>query len=428
MGNPISKSIDEAKEDSSDSNASNPTTPVSRPKFSKDLNELDPRSPSANIIRTPIQDVVSDMNSTINYEIIGTPTTTKILSFDPRSPNSEFVRTPIVVNREPGEVKIASMKLHNKNLDNVRKSIIQCATPPPKESASTPERGIIPPKFLGSSPVVVKSNDNKRRSFAGLLETNLDYVETDLDAVLLKTGIQNISTSSRKPATPIKELKENFLNSTNSPKSPVINICEKANVDPRSPTLEFLRTPIQVMKKIGEIELNDVNDEARSYVDETINHKDNAHIKEESRGIHQQNEEVLDNPKPKVIEVKEKSALKQDTKIVKNVKEFDKKLSNLIYEDVDVNTPQKIQKPKDENRTPLGNRNVNGAIKKSAIKLKVSDKPTKSVLGHSKIPILKDKFINGKLEPCENTPPRSANIRNEIVKKSNWDADSTLII
>lgn len=106
-----------------------------------------------------------------------------------------------------------------------------------------------------------------------------------------------------------------------------------------------------------------------------------------------------------------------------DVKELDKKLTNLIYEDEEPVVCPRIVKVKDpQNRTPLGLRNDHN--KMPLQKLKVSDKPRKAEYVLSKIPVFKEKKIKVQ---CENTPPRS--MRGIKPKKSQWDAkDDTMVI
>lgn len=269
---------------------------------------------------------------------------------DPRSPTTEFERTPIVVAL-PG-------KLHNKNLDNARKQLV----------AVTPAGKVLQrrhsPKLLESSPAKQTRDASKRRSLVGVLETNLDFKETDLDEVIQKKlGCASLDDFNKS-----------------------IGVYEEVDADPRSPTVDFTRTPLQILKKVGEIELND---EEASNSDE------------------------------------EKTVPKDELTVVKN---FDKKLTNLIYEDEEVDLVQKPMKPKDNGcRTPLGVRNCNEqAPGKVVSKLRVSDRPLKPH-ALSKIPVFKEKRGKGALQ-CENTPPRSKLDSTNKSKKSHWDADRTLVI
>lgn len=118
----------------------------------------------------------------------------------------------------------------------------------------------------------------------------------------------------------------------------------------------------------------------------------------------------------------------EDTFPITDVKNFDRKLADLIYEDQNNASLQKITKTKaNHSRMPLGVRNSNDAPLKGTSKLKVSDKPLKAQT-NSKIPVYKEKRVRG-VEQCENTPPRnmleSASLK---PKRGQWDADNTIII
>lgn len=269
-----------------------------------------------------------------------------VLGIDPRSPTVEFNRTPIIV----GVVAKENLpKLQNKNLDNVRKTEIQ-TTPLAAEKKSK----LVPPKLLSTSPVSVVTN-YKRKSFVGLLETNVDFTETDLDNVYQAKAKLNGSLPIEVPEDlPYNKLKSQMeVLQINSEK----DTCDKSEQD----------IPLQ---------------------------KFNTKISEE-----------------------------KEINVTAQVKDFDKKLTNLIYQDdsEDDKLVLRVAKAKEGNRTPLGIRNSNEDNKKAANRLKVSDKPRKS---ESRIPVLKGNKKIG--SQCENTPPL---ITNETKHKiSRWDADKTMII
>lgn len=362
-------------------------------------------------------------------------------------------------------------KLKNKNLEKVLRSEIY--TPQTERR----EINVIPPKFLGSSPVIPRSDGYKRKSFVGLLETNIDFTETDLDAVIQKK-----------------------TNTNETPLQNRLNIIENENVDPRSPTNDFIRTPIQIVKKIGEIELNDQETDSIFECDtveineikENLNEEETLESLDESKRIQERmttqkqpefcdkvNEQCIGVPneihvkkydhhiKTKSMNVSEnidtpyalsenftqsKSApvSPPNTKLSEpfnlslngskstpaspplvnltaDIKELDKKLTNLIYEDQDIIVCPRIVKLKDIiERSPLRNRNGIEPEKKSAQKLRVSDKPRKSdSSGKSRIPVYREKLKKGKVQ-CENTPPRSMD-RKKQIRTTQWDSTNTTL-
>ncbi|XP_018571068.1 uncharacterized protein LOC108910819 [Anoplophora glabripennis] len=466
-----------------------PSTPILTPKVLKQ-EDLDPRSPSLHISRTPLQ-LLSAANLKVDelketeFTAVADETSAKskivLLGIDPRSPTVEFQRTPIIINVSEAD---SAGKFHNKNLDRVKQSVIITTPKSTTKQISTN----IPPKLLESSPVKAKSDAIKRKSFVGLLETNIDYTETDLDAVIReKNKAKEIQYDVKEHATPNHKQ--------------LVTIVEKENIDPRSPTNDFLRTPIQIIKKVADLNLIDVVDSEREsgcigkeYKQNEIAEELEDHniikkcVQEICESVHLNSElestekhtDILEKVEPvampqiniqtevnkdaKEIEsddtdttgtpVKIKSApitpptgevnLMSPGKAVKatksapvtppavnlaaDVKEFDKKLTSLIYRDEDiVICPRKVKLKDYDTRSPLRNINCNEPEKKkSSQKLKVKDK--KSEYAVSKIPVFKETGRKTEIQ-CENTPPRNMEKRKVKVRKSHWDnADATLII
>ncbi|EFA04030.1 cell division cycle-associated protein 3 [Tribolium castaneum] len=309
-------------------NVSTPSTPI--------LTPLDPRSPSANIARTPLELILNSKTIENTPKVIESEpedAVNVVLGIDPRSPTVEFNRTPIIVGAVTKEKQPKVLK--NKNLDNVRKSEIQ-TTP-----VAVERKSVVPPKLLSTSPVSLVTN-YKRKSFVGLLETNVDFTETDLDTV-------QANLNASLPVEIPEDLPSNKLKSQ----------------------MESLQ-----------LDCTKLNEEASE---------------------------------PKLADEKEINVTAQ-------VKDFDKKLTSLIYEDEsedDNKLTLRLAKLRENNRTPLSDRNSNENNKKVVNRLRVSDKPRKS---ESRIPVLKDNQRRVSVQ-CENTPPM--NMRSKI---PHWDADKTLII
>ncbi|XP_066155366.1 uncharacterized protein [Euwallacea fornicatus] len=170
-----------------------PTTPVLTPKTShEEVREqhMDPRSPSKQIARTPIEvlssaalkftDLTIESSETDRPNIETPLKHHLILGIDPRSPSIGVQRTPIVVSASPDKKFPAIVK--NKNLEKIKNSALLNS---PIVAIGTPKQ--VSPRLLSShlaTPKVAKNDDAyKRKSFV-LLETNIDFTETDLDVVI----------------------------------------------------------------------------------------------------------------------------------------------------------------------------------------------------------------------------------------------------
>ncbi|KAK9888469.1 hypothetical protein WA026_000718 [Henosepilachna vigintioctopunctata] len=460
-----------------------PSTPMQctiKPSNVKNVSEMDPRSPNFNIIRTPIEVAIIS-----NEAEVETNMSQMEIAADPRSPSDQFTRTPILIQSSVSGR--TPFKLHNKILDNARSSIYYTPTKTSKiQKDFQINRTPIPPKLLESSPVSRKHCEN-RKSFVGLLETNIDYRETNLD--------NYIETNTFSSGLTINT-NENFLSSG--------SIIKQENCDPRSPSTEFLRTPIQIIKKIGEVDLNKVDNDVevdnQQYeeccnsesllkiatpcvesieVEENIitlkstveNLENNSKVQNTSHdfetfnqencidmknvdGNHSSNlqnkndiicEDIVNILNDLVGHVETQLKQKEDTEIISiysendkhqalidltaDIREFDRKLTKIIHEDNETfsfrRTPKSEKEEKPRNRTPMKDRNIIEEPKRN--KLKVSDKPRK-LDTVSKIPIFREKNGENKIQ-CENTIPLDLGVRKK--KKSHqpkWDSDKTLVI
>lgn len=461
---------------------SNPSTPIkgtnSNPVI---ISHLDPRSPTDDIFRTPIE-IPAENNETLSN---------LRHTLDPRSPTDQFERTPIIIQENQPHPK----KLHNKILDNARRNLISSSTISPRtnKDCDSTASALSPPKLISSIPTFKKCNE-KRKSFVGLLETNIDFTETNLDDFVKNKSLDKSLTIT------INEL-------------PMCDIVEHKDCDPRSPSKDFLRTPIRVAEKVGEIELNNTVTECETkevseivdcdstdcllkLVDE--NNEENNEKYEVTQNIPEEEMQVLSLPNneaklsnenevsqkdvevfnenneaslpeyvsnkiPEIenqgfvdeINTEQKMAeivedlignisvlTTEDTKIdnldskepiidlTADVQEFDKKLTKIIHENNENFSFKKIiskdyLNEKSRKRTPMKDRNQ---ISDSRNKLKVSDKPRKLSYESCRIPVFKGKNgLKSKIQ-CENTPPTDMPIRRKKKSQPRWDSDKTLVI
>lgn len=320
---------------------------------------------------------------------------------DPRSPTVEFTRTPIaLVNGKLNK----SIKLRNKNLDLVRQQLTNFSPMKPhgtniitvKNKLNKSEVKINQgPILLAASPFTKKVVDSatlekaKRKSFLGLLETDLDFVETDLDSVIRKDKKEEVIVEvvTDLEEQEVAEVEENVLE---------MSVEEKLRQD-REAFVSPIKEALEKMSQIDQ-EIKDVIASVQTSLPS--------------------------------IEIEGESLSTA----------FDKKLSNLIYEDQTIPKPLKpvpnVANIGTGNRTPLGERNLNhnnANNKKSANKLKVRDQPLnlkKKDYVVSKIPVFKEKKGNKKImmQQCENTPPRQQLTEQQKTRTMQWDGDNTLII
>ncbi|KAK5645952.1 hypothetical protein RI129_004416 [Pyrocoelia pectoralis] len=333
MGSNLSRVVNEFKQQEEKI----PSSPILTPQIRNV--ELDPRSPNTNISRTPIEVLRTPLNKELinssNFIDTDDCDHSNEVNIDPRSPTVDFHRTPLIIKVE---TKSEPINIHNKIFDNVRRPTI-CLTPIKKPSEDTS------PKLLETSTKFVKQVENKRNSFIGLLETNIDYVETDIDIVIQKKTLSQSNDVS---------------------------------VDVEHST--------------------DCNEQG--IIEENCN-SSLPNVPEDVDNVTDTTEAISD--------------------ITKCITEIDRKLTNLIYEDKEMNVPQNV-KPIPSHRAPLCDRNANNQPKKQIPMLKVSDKPTK-LAKTSKIPVRKAIKLKGNYRQCENTPPRVT-----LTSRSHWSKEDSLII
>lgn len=403
-----------------------------------------------------------------------------ILGIDPRSPTVGLQRTPIVISPIPGTVFPSGIK--NKNLEKVKKIDLQ------GKSSSNAS-----PKLLSSNPItpkIIKNNTCKRKSFV-LLETNIDYTETDLDAVIQEKHSHSIKNDEQPPekccansslnendydtasedsftvvkkdvetetkaeisddmlAVPVVEnelqclldvhkddiknpemknedvveiteplIESEAVISADSPETETIvkaNVCQVETIE--KPDITEKNTAEVTDIKENKLMEKTVNDSAEEMEPQTDNNDMVAHLLCTKSAPVSPPNMVCVTPKL----TKSEPVTPPVVNLTADIRELDKKLTNLIYEDEDPVVCPRAVKPKNQNRTPLGPKNDDSNRR---TKLKVSDKPRKSINPCSKIPVFKEKRIKAQ---CENIPP--GGVRNEKPRKPHWDPkDDTLVI
>lgn len=343
---------------------------------------------------------------------------------DPRSPSVEFTRTPIALtNAKLIKSVNQPVKLRNKNLDLVRQHFTNFSPMKPhgtniitvKNKLNKTEVKVNQgPILLAASPYTKKVVDNaildkeKRKSFLGLLETDLDFVETDLDSVI-HNGRKDIVEDD-------KVIVEEDETDLDNEEQKIVAVDDETIEDPG-------------LKEENTLEMS---------VKEKLHHNKEAFvspIKEALEKMSKIDQEIKD-----VIASVQTSLPPFEMEGDSLSTAFDKKVTNLIYEDQTV--PKTLKSATNVanlgtgNRTPLGERNINHntSSKKSTHKLKVHDQPlnlNKKDYAVSKIPVFKEKKGNNKkalMQQCENTPPRQKLTDQQKPRNTQWDGDNTLII
>ncbi|CAG9768989.1 unnamed protein product [Ceutorhynchus assimilis] len=458
------------------------TTPILTPKVSRKTLEKhasDPRSPSKHFARTPLEilsaaaDKLSNLAIESDEPSVETPLKHHlILGIDPRSPTLELQRTPIIVDNKP------PLNIKDKNLERVKGCALLKS---PLQTVS--------PKLLESNPVTpkIKKDTYKRKSFV-LLETNVDFTETDFDTVIRAKypgeDVETCEDDTRTTDESVSANEEELLVETSHVEN-ANGVDVEENYNPETITSNerqiveaaMQEAPIVASEEVKE-DQNPIEDITNFVANEEVKEDQipvediiNEEVKEDQIPVENiinfvANEEVKENqtpiadiiniekcvqenipvaePEPQEnIDLLQKEATNSaiianvtpkksksepitphSINVTANVEELNKKLTNLIFEDEDLVVFPRVVKLKDQSRTPLAERNSNGNSK-VAQKLKVSDKPRKGEYTvNSKIPLFKDKKIKVQ---CENTPPR--NMRVVKSKKPQWDAkDDTMLI
>lgn len=385
-----------------------------------------------------------------------------ILGIDPRSPTVGLQRTPIVIS------PIYPSGIKNKNLEKVKKIDI-----PGNSSSNTSS-----PKLLSSNPItpkIVKNDTFKRKSFV-LLETNIDYTETDLDAVIQEKHSLAIKNEEKLAENNCvnTSLNENEYDTASEESLSVVKkdaeIETKVEISDDLPEVPVVENELQCLLHVHKEDTENTDNKDEVEITEPLESKivsetetiveanvDQLETIEEPEVTEKDTAEVTDMKTTKSVEktvndsadnndfvahllctksapvsppnmvcltpklTKSEPVTPPVVNLTADIRELDKKLTNLIYEDEDPVVCPRAVKPKNQNRTPLGPKNEDSNRR---TKLKVSDKPRKSINPCSKIPVFKEKRIKVQ---SENIPPTG--LRNEKPLKPHWDPkDDTLVI
>lgn len=316
------------------------------------------------------------------------PSVRNILNqFDPRSPALAFQRTPLsfIINNpallaeynktarsKQFNDSTASHELfdHDNSITNVEehKNDLQYQTPVPEKIEKI-----------------------------GLLETNLDFVETDIDEA--------------------RKIRRSMASSRVKNESLVENIDEK---DPRSPSTEIDRTPIvlPVSREIEEKEEKTVSDELEEQVKE---------LEKVNREIHLRNKNIINKNKDSVLiyEDSTETVVTPTIKLNSNIQNGEKTRTPLSCV---MNTEKGL--PKSRSNTPLSTyeKDSKSSAKsrsntKSKIPVKIQNASSKKCEMRKtlldKIPKNEQTF-NHRIMNSENSPP--------IARKARWDHDQTVVL
>lgn len=427
---------------SNTSKSTNDTTVVALNNDLVNSSNPDPRSPTPEITRTPLQNKPGSKHSiTKNMDLRKTFECTKgeeklvhnnpilsaviknhLQSYDPRSPTQDFERTPIIISskideltdnrqllRQAGNCASPVLRIENENEDSCDSCVEACEKSPDLVVSRNLCTGFYDislnetlPEIeepLGSSTasnVAIENNISKEENKpAKLLETNFDFVESDHDK--FEDSEQN-PQSTESP------------NKAEDKDAPFLILDD----DPRSPSIGIERTPIVVLKKEEEVSDRNVED-------------------------------MSDDTLIKVLQ-------STNAELRQNVAKSDKNIDGLlIYEDEAANlndTPKKSKSASSSgSRTPLScmkNKTDAGHIRSKSANTLYDPKNQKN--GQTKIPkrvshiprlkclTKQPKFIQtgssvslknisktaGVSGDCENTPPHS--------HRDRWDKESSIIL
>ncbi|CAK1544666.1 unnamed protein product [Leptosia nina] len=379
----------------------------------------DPRSPTPEITRTPLQNKPgSKHNITKNVDlrkalennkgedklvhinpILSAVIKNHLQSFDPRSPTQEFERTPIIISSREEKCKgVQNILLDSCSSPNLPNDTFQNIKD--KDSYTSPE--IIPKNLCYDFNDMSLSESLKEEEPLGSSTASKEAIEKNISSnsltptVLLETNFDFIENDK------VKELQLSALNPVLK-HAPVFKILD---CDPRSPSVGIDRTPIVVQKK-DELSSEDKAEQVPEYIPIKHLQNDNSGMKT-TIGDNKSSDGILiyedDSNSLNVTPKKSKSASNSGSRTplscVKNKTENHgrSKSTNTLFDSKKHKTV--TQKSKRVSHIPR----------------LIQTKQTKCIPISSSVS-LKNAAING---DYENTPPNS--------HRDNWDKEGSIVL
>ncbi|XP_075971570.1 msb1l [Anticarsia gemmatalis] len=393
----------------------------------------DPRSPTPEITRTPLQNKTSgkhnitknvDLRKTFenangeeklihNNPILSAVIKNHLQSYDPRSPTQDFERTPIIISTKTDDMVNGKqmLRLHHDNCaspvlkadkdDECDSCTEACERSPDLVVSRNLCEGLFnvtlddtlkePEEPLCSSTASKEAIENNMSREAEdkpttLLETNFDYIENDNDKF---------------------EDSEDNVNDTGDDEVNDVPVYEILDEDPRSPSIGIERTPIVVAKIDEGSNVENMSDDSLIKVLQSTNAELRHNIKPEKNGdglLIYEDESSNINDTPKKSKSGSMSGSRTPLSCMKNKADAGhtrSKSANTLFDPKNQqNGLSKI--PKRVSHIP---------------RLKCLSKQTKLMPTGSSVSL---KNISKTTADCENTPPHS--------HRDRWDKDSSIVL
>ncbi|KAI8438371.1 hypothetical protein MSG28_010925 [Choristoneura fumiferana] len=401
----------------------------------------DPRSPTPEISRTPLQgkggskhNITKNVDLRKTFEngqteekfihknpILSAVIKNHLQSYDPRSPTQDFERTPIVIGENVEEIRNERNALRAQNVDNYGSPCLRNDEDADESIAFKEVNPDIVPKNLcnltfndsikdveeplgsstASSDSIKKDSSNESIDKpTKLLETNFDYDET------FEKSLENVEQNNHDSKTTTKT--NNDKSATNMTYIPKFKVLPE---DPRSPSNEIERTPIVVAKIPEESTDDNVEDMSDDTLIQVLQNTNAELIQTMTKPQGQKSDEILIyedegsslNDTPKKCRSVNSNGSRTPLSCMKNKADAvhsRSKSANTLYD------------PKTQH---------NGAKKVSHIpRLKSLSKQNTFVPTASSISLRNISKASGIIGDCENTPPHS--------HRDKWDKDTSIVL